>query len=240
MVDEMRRQLDALMGADRNGDLSISSFQDPQVCKLFLAGLCPNELFNNTRRSMQPCKKVHSLPLKAKYDDERRHKDFGYEDELERLLRSIVRDCDREIEINKRKLEEEEQTKLVDPFERQIKELEERQATLGEEGNLDEFMKIGQQIEELKMKRNQKSVTELPEGEVGDLIAQHGPNGPQHQALRVCEICSSYLSSKDDEKRLQDHYIGKLHQGFQVVRDKLAELEKRPDRNARAVEERGM
>jgi hypothetical protein len=38
MVDEMRKQLDALMGADRNGDMSISSFQDPQVCKLFLAG----------------------------------------------------------------------------------------------------------------------------------------------------------------------------------------------------------
>lgn len=50
MVDEMRKQLDALMGADRNGDMSISSFQDHQVCKFFLAGLCPNELFNNTVR----------------------------------------------------------------------------------------------------------------------------------------------------------------------------------------------
>lgn len=127
---------------------------------------------------------------------------------------------------------------MVDPFEREIKELEEKQAAAGEEGNVDDYNKIGLQIDELKVKRAQKQTSDLPEGEVGDLIAQHGPNGPQHQALRVCEICASFLSSKDDEKRLQDHYIGKLHQGFQVVREKLAELEKRPDRDARAVEDR--
>lgn len=127
---------------------------------------------------------------------------------------------------------------LVDPFEREIKELEDRLAALGEEGNLDEYAKVQVQLDEMRAKRTQNKPAELPEGDVGDLIAQHGPNGPQHQALRVCEICSSYLSSKDDEKRLQDHYIGKLHQGFQVVRDKLAEIERRPDRNARAMEER--
>jgi len=37
-MDEIRRQLDALMGADRNGDIEKKNFWDPEVCKNFLAG----------------------------------------------------------------------------------------------------------------------------------------------------------------------------------------------------------
>jgi hypothetical protein len=45
----MRRQLDALMGTDRNGEPTIKkNFTDRDVCTSFLCGLCPHELFNNT------------------------------------------------------------------------------------------------------------------------------------------------------------------------------------------------
>ena len=40
----------------------------------------------------------------------------------------------------------------------------------------------------------------------------------QQQRLRVCEVCSSYLENfeglHDNDKRLADHYGGKLHIGF--------------------------
>ena len=40
----------------------------------------------------------------------------------------------------------------------------------------------------------------------------------QQQRLRVCEVCSSYLENfdgvHDNDKRLADHYGGKLHLGF--------------------------
>ena len=40
----------------------------------------------------------------------------------------------------------------------------------------------------------------------------------QQQRLRVCEVCSSYLENfeglHDNDKRLADHFGGKLHIGF--------------------------
>ena len=46
----------------------------------------------------------------------------------------------------------------------------------------------------------------------------------QQQKLRVCEICSAYLGIHDNDRRLADHFGGKLHLGFIKIREKLAEL----------------
>ncbi len=46
----------------------------------------------------------------------------------------------------------------------------------------------------------------------------------QQQKLRVCEVCSAYLGIHDNDRRLADHFGGKLHMGFVFLRDKLAEL----------------
>ncbi len=57
MTDGIRKALDALMGSNRNGDKPTAQkhFSDPDICKYYLAGLCPHELFTNTVFS---CKKV--------------------------------------------------------------------------------------------------------------------------------------------------------------------------------------
>jgi hypothetical protein len=34
--------------------------------------------------------------------------------------------------------------------------------------------------------------------------------------LRVCDVCGSFLSLFDSDKRLTDHFMGKQHVGFQV------------------------
>lgn len=95
---------------------------------------------------------------------------------------------------------------------------------LGEEGNIDEFMKLKDIIDKLKEKRNlEHSIPDFPNDEVGIVLAQHGSQ-PQFQSLRVCDICGSLLSSKES-KRLEDHYIGKLHVGYKTIREKLKELE---------------
>ena len=46
----------------------------------------------------------------------------------------------------------------------------------------------------------------------------------QQQKLRVCEICSAYLGIHDNDRRLADHFGGKLHLGFIKIRDKLEDL----------------
>ncbi|KAL8166237.1 hypothetical protein V2J09_007736 [Rumex salicifolius] len=65
-MDAIRKQLDVLMGANRNGDVKEVNrkYFDRDVCRLFLCGLCPHELFQLTKMDMGPCPKVHSLPLR--------------------------------------------------------------------------------------------------------------------------------------------------------------------------------
>jgi hypothetical protein len=68
-MDAMRKQLDVLMGANRNGDVREVSrkYYDRDVCRLFLAGLCPHDLFQLTKMDLGPCPKVHSLQLRKEY-----------------------------------------------------------------------------------------------------------------------------------------------------------------------------
>ncbi len=54
MVDLFRQQLDELLGADRNllpeeKNNKQKHFDDDRVCKFFLCGFCPHELFVNTK-----------------------------------------------------------------------------------------------------------------------------------------------------------------------------------------------
>ena len=48
----------------------------------------------------------------------------------------------------------------------------------------------------------------------------------QQQKLRVCEVCCAYLGIHDNDRRLADHFGGKLHLGFIEIREKLANLQK--------------
>merc|ERR1712004_600823 len=54
----------------------------------------------------------------------------------------------------------------------------------------------------------------------------------QQQKLRVCEVCSAYLGIHDNDRRLADHFGGKLHRGFISIREKLQELKTRVEKNA--------
>jgi hypothetical protein len=60
MVDVFRSMLDELMGKERDVPLAERSgrklqYDDPEVCKHQLAGLCPYQLFRNTRSDLGAC-----------------------------------------------------------------------------------------------------------------------------------------------------------------------------------------
>lgn len=44
------------------------------------------------------------------------------------------------------------------------------------------------------------------------------------QKLRVCDICGAFLSIYDSDRRLADHFGGKLHLGYIQIRERLEEL----------------
>lgn len=65
-MDALRKQLDVLMGANRNGDSQevTRKYFDRDVCRLYLAGLCSHELFQLTVRIQRSCvyRCMHSVP----------------------------------------------------------------------------------------------------------------------------------------------------------------------------------
>jgi hypothetical protein len=66
-MDAIRKQLDQLMGANRNGDVREVSrkYDDRDVCRLYLAGLCPHDLFQLTVSApvpLTPHSQLGSIP----------------------------------------------------------------------------------------------------------------------------------------------------------------------------------
>ncbi|CAG8619167.1 1770_t:CDS:2, partial [Paraglomus occultum] len=86
-------------------------------------------------------------------------------------------------------------------------------------------MKLLADVEEKKAQKTEK------EKELKNSTEGGGPS--QQQKLRVCEVCSAYLSIYDSDRRLADHFGGKMHIGYLRIRELLRELrEKNKDRNA--------
>jgi hypothetical protein len=78
----------------------------------------------------------------------------------------------------------------------------EKMEQLGEQGMVEESMKELQAVEALKVEKSEK------ERELQNLTETSGASG--HQKLRVCDVCGAYLSVLDSDRRLADHFGGKV------------------------------
>ncbi|XP_026476474.1 putative RNA-binding protein Luc7-like 1 isoform X2 [Ctenocephalides felis] len=226
--DQMRAMLDELMGTGRNGENSKYQvkFTDPKVCKSFLLACCPHEILSSTRMDLGECPKIHDLALRADYEKAAKDRDYAYDIDAMEHLASFIGDCDRRTEGAKLRLAEtqEELTAEVAIIANSVHEVAEeigkklaKAEALGEEGFVEESMKLMEEVEELrkkKMEAEQEYRNSMP------------ASSYQQQKLRVCEVCSAYLGIHDNDRRLADHFGGKLHLGFIKIREKLAELKK--------------
>lgn len=61
-----------------------------------------------------------------------------------------------------------------------------------------------------------KATKEEKERELKSLSDTSGPSG--HQKLQVCDVCGAYLSRLDNDRRLADHFYGKMHLGYAQMR----------------------
>jgi len=81
-------------------------YSDPNVCRSYLVGQCPHDLFTNTKQDLGPCPKTHSEPLKSEYEkDKESGKELGYEYDYQRDLQKYIDDCNRRIDSAQRRLE---------------------------------------------------------------------------------------------------------------------------------------
>merc|ERR1712029_1312566 len=152
--------------------------------------------------------------------------------------KSFIDDCDRRTELQKKRLAEtqEELSAEVTSKMEKVHNLQETIAVklaaaeeAGAAGKVEESLKLMEEVEELGKKKlgaDQEYRNSMP------------ASSYQQQKLRVCEICSAYLGIHDNDRRLADHFGGKLHLGFIKIREKLAELvntfEERKDKRREA------
>ncbi|XP_059437392.1 uncharacterized protein LOC132170423 [Corylus avellana] len=317
-MDAIRKQLDVLMGANRNGDVREVNrkYYDRDVCRLYLVGLCPHELFQLTKMDMGPCPKVHSLQLRKEYEEAKAKGTENYDRDLEDVIDRLILECDRKITRALRRLEAEDakaaiaisvsevtQTPEVLELSKHIKEKLKEADQHDLEGKTDLKIRAMEVVEELRTKRADKQSMLLLDAFNKDRasLPQPLPNPPPlaplpvitpdprtqemineklkkaedlgeqglveeaqkaleeaealkklparqepaldsskytaadvritDQKLRVCDICGAFLSVYDSDRRLADHFGGKLHLGYMQIREKLQELQEEKEKS---------
>uniref|UniRef100_H3D5M7 LUC7-like (S. cerevisiae) n=1 Tax=Tetraodon nigroviridis TaxID=99883 RepID=H3D5M7_TETNG len=223
---QMRALLDQLMGTARDGDETRQrvKFSDERVCKSHLLNCCPHDILSGTRMDLGECTKIHDLALRADYEIASKERDLFFELDAVDHLESFIAECDRRTELAKKRLAETQEeisaevaakAEKVHELNEEIGKLLAKAEQLGAEGNVDEAQKVLQEVEKVRSKKKDAE----QHYRCCDAIFYQ-------QKLRVCEVCSAYLGLHDNDRRLADHFGGKLHLGFIQIREKLDQLKK--------------
>jgi hypothetical protein len=226
------------MGASASASPSANvPITSPQVCRSFLVGTCPHDLFTNTKQDIGPCPKLHSPSHRDEYQaNPSAHPNFEFD--YLRDLQKYIDECNRRIDSAQRRLEKTpDEIRQTSALLKQIGDLSQSISTglleievLGTSGlvsrALDEHIRIRQAL---------VTKTEL-EAKLKALSDTSGPSG--HQKLQVCDVCGAYLSRLDNDRRLADHFYGKMHLGYAQMRREAENLQKELKGRAPPVRER--
>ncbi|BHF73560.1 Luc7-like protein 3 [Sparganum proliferum] len=218
--------LDELMGKNRNAcgpeGLKTPHWSDEDMCKSFLCGFCPHDLFVNTKTDLGPCDKTHDERMVEMYKKSSRYGKMGYEEEFYRYLCYLLEDVDKRIRRGHDRLNVSKSVNPADPdaaaekkekiesITRRINDLVEQAEKLGTEGKVDQAQGVLKLCEQLKFERSQL------EGDVR-------PGVGQAKELEVCEICGAFRIKDDAPQRVEEHLSGKMHLGYAKIRDYVRE-----------------
>lgn len=193
-----------------------TQFTDYKVCRSFLVGDCPHDMFVATKMDLGLCPKIHSEQLKLEYEQASKTKEYAYEYDYQRDLAKYVDECDRKIEQAQRRLERSpEEIAKSNALMSEIAKLEElMDMTLQEVQVLGEMKLVSRSIDEYYTVEKLRIDKEAREQELLNINS----GADDHQKLQVCDVCAAYLSKLDNDRRLADHFGGKLHQGYYKVR----------------------
>uniref|UniRef100_A0A3B3VQT3 Zgc:158803 n=1 Tax=Poecilia latipinna TaxID=48699 RepID=A0A3B3VQT3_9TELE len=222
---QMRAMLDQLMGTGRDGDTMRQriKFTDDRVCKSHLLDSCPHDILSGTRMDLGECAKVHDLALRADYEIASKENEYFFELDAAEHLQSFIADCDRRTELAKKRLAETQdeisaevaaKAERVHELNEEIGKLLAKAEQLGGEGNVDEAQQVLEKVEKTRALKKEAEVRN-----VAFLLL----------FLLICfkkDVCSAYLGLHDNDRRLADHFGGKLHLGFIEIREKLEKLRK--------------
>jgi hypothetical protein len=133
-------------------------------------GLCPHDLFTNTKADIGPCSLAHDDKLKRDYEEAAKTHDFGYEDALERALEQFVNDANRRIQKGQERVADEDGSaaavaridvdslpELAD-ISKQIEDKVAASEAAGEAGEVDKSMKLVEEAEALRRTKAEMQV----------------------------------------------------------------------------------
>lgn len=236
-MDEQRKLLDELMGNERNlnEDQKLNRkrhFSDSDVCKFYICGLSPYNLFKNTKSDLGAYEKEFDDDAKAQFQalsQEEKDK-TGYEHELMVFLDRLVNQCDQKVKRHTDRIRQEQQAELkavqtalseeemlrLGTIDEEIVTAENDAAMLGEAGRVDESMSTMARAEALKREASslESKATTISKEAVG------------RKHMIVCDVSGNFMNSTDNGERLRCHFEGKQYQGWKLIRDKLVELKK--------------
>ncbi|AJV11639.1 BMC_2a_G0008250.mRNA.1.CDS.1 [Saccharomyces cerevisiae] len=232
---EQRKLVEQLMGRDfsfrhnryshKKRDLGL---HDPKICKSYLVGECPYDLFQGTKQSLGKCPQMHLTKHKIQYEREvKQGKTFPeFEREYLAILSRFVNECNGQISVALQNLKHtaEERMKIQQVTE-ELDVLDVRIGLMGQE--IDSLIRADEvtmgmlqsvKLQELINKRKEvaKRVRNITEN-----VGQSA-----QQKLQVCEVCGAYLSRLDTDRRLADHFLGKIHLGYVKMREDYDRLMK--------------
>ncbi|CAO1619427.1 unnamed protein product [Parajaminaea phylloscopi] len=229
-AEVQRIQLEKLMGPEAMGLTTEQlHFTDSKVCRNFLCGTCPHDLFSNTKVDLGPCPKSHTARLKDEFKATvtKGDKYPQFEAEYEDNIRIFMADIDRKIAANKRRIDQTpEETAKFTNLMHDISEIETAMnAAMAEVERLGEQGEVEASLQELAKAEALKQEKADRERDLQILSDSAGASG--HQKLRVCDVCGAYLSILDSDRRLADHFGGRMHLGYLRLREIIAEFDER-------------
>lgn len=222
MADIQRQAIEHLLGKENAslGTRESISISLPRVCKLFLVGTCPHDLFVGTKQDLGKCHKLHLEKYRLEYQSrvERGEKFPEFEYEYYNHLRQFVEDLDTQITVARKRLEHtpEEKAKIAEAT-HELDVADMRIALMTQE--LDDLVSKGDNqralLQTISLNEEQAKRQKLFET-VRSVIDNVGQSS--QQKLQVCEGCGAYLSRLDSDQRLAHHLMGKIHLGYVQMR----------------------
>ncbi|VDQ05797.1 unnamed protein product [Trichobilharzia regenti] len=212
--------LDELMGKNRNavnGEISGGPhWSDDDVCKFYLCGFCPHDLFVNTKTDLGQCPRSHDERMRESYKKSSRFGKMGYEQDFVHYLTQLLDDVEKRIRRGHERLAVNKSVNSSDPIgasekkekiaalTKRINDLVKQAEELGTEGKVDQAQGVLKLCEQLKFERSQL------EGDARPGMTQV-----------FCEICGAFRIKDDAPQRVEEHLSGKMHLGYAKIRDYL-------------------
>ena len=135
-----------------------------------------------------------------------------------RDLQKYIDECNRRIDVAQRRLEKTpDEIRQTNALLKNISDLSKSiESGLMEIQVLGEQSEVSRAYEEFYRIRSAMQQKADKERELKALSDTSGPSG--HQKLQVCDVCGAYLSRLDNDRRLADHFYGKMHLGYAQMR----------------------